>query len=118
MGNETFTSIRQYVLPLLLASSDYPLFNSLYFSFSYFEFRYGSYPTYGYNVCADLLYLYYFRIISEFLQFSQLFSVDEMLSEATDGELTSVTNISTDGAIILVTSTWNCNLDRSEDSMY
>ena len=48
----------------------------------------------------------------------QLFSVDDMLSEATDGDVVSVTDMATDGAIILATSKWNCNLDRSEDGMY
>ena len=41
-----------------------------------------------------------------------------MLYDATHGDVSSVKNISTEGAIILVTSIWNCNLDRSEDSMY
>jgi len=54
---------------------------------------YGSYPTSGYN----------------------LFSVDEMLSEATNGAVTSASQVADRGAIILVKSTWNCNLDRSED---
>lgn len=55
--------------------------------------KYGSSPTDGYN----------------------LFSVDEMLSAATDGEVTSASDIAEDGAIVLVTSTWDCNLDHSEE---
>ena len=55
------------------------------------------------GVCLDIL---------------QLFTVQDMLYDATHGDVSSTKNISTEGAIILVTSIWNCNLDRSEDSMY
>eukprot|EP01083_Nonionella_stella_P125466 379507_1 len=51
---------------------------------------YGPYPTFGYN----------------------LFSVDDMLSDATNGAMTSYKNVSRRGAIILVSSIWNCDLDK------
>lgn len=55
--------------------------------------KFGTGPTHGYN----------------------LFSVDDMLYEATNGAVTSASDVANEGAIILATSTWNCNLDRSED---
>ena len=44
-----------------------------------------------------------------------LFSIDYMLDKATNGEITNVSQVAARGAIILVKSIWNCNLDQGED---
>ena len=43
-----------------------------------------------------------------------LFSVDQILRDATDNDVTSYEKIAEKGAIILMTSQWNCNLDKGE----
>mmetsp|Transcript_38665 Transcript_38665/g.61717 ORF Transcript_38665/g.61717 Transcript_38665/m.61717 type:complete len:392 (+) Transcript_38665:19-1194(+) len=44
-----------------------------------------------------------------------LFVVDEMLGNATNGAVTNVSQIAGTGAILLVSSIWNCDLDKGED---
>ena len=61
---------------------------------NYYDSR-GSYPSYDYN----------------------LFTIDDMLLEATGGRNT-VANVSQSGAIVLVSSIWNCDLDLGEDGVY
>jgi len=52
--------------------------------------KFGPFPTDGYN----------------------LFSVDDMLSDATEGAITSAADVAERGAIVLVTSIWDCDLDE------
>ena len=78
--------------------------------------RYGPAPHFGYNVCfiskiSSLNELCYWMT-------NQLFRVDQMLSDATGGEVTRAADIANKGAVILVTSRWDCDLDLDEDSMY
>ena len=52
--------------------------------------RYGNgAPIYGYN----------------------LWTINQLLSEATDGDVTDYTQVATSGAILLITSEWNCDLN-------
>mmetsp|Transcript_68683 Transcript_68683/g.109095 ORF Transcript_68683/g.109095 Transcript_68683/m.109095 type:complete len:387 (-) Transcript_68683:154-1314(-) len=44
-----------------------------------------------------------------------LFTINEMLSASTDGEISDYSQIAADGAILLVSSVWNCNLDRNQN---
>ncbi|ETO29870.1 P2X receptor subunit, partial [Reticulomyxa filosa] len=44
-----------------------------------------------------------------------LFEVNDMLSRATGGKMKNVKLLAKKGAIIAVTSTWNCNLDNGAD---
>eukprot|EP01083_Nonionella_stella_P013141 37028_1 len=44
-----------------------------------------------------------------------LFIVNEMLEAATDGAVSDYKDVATTGAILLVSSQWNCNFDRSVD---
>ena len=43
-----------------------------------------------------------------------LFRIDDILSNATDGKITSYKQIAKTGAVILMSSVWNCNLDHAE----
>ena len=40
-----------------------------------------------------------------------LFKIDDILSNATKGKVTSYKQIAKTGAVILISSVWNCNLD-------
>ena len=42
-----------------------------------------------------------------------LFRMNDIIDEATEGSVTNVSEVATSGAIILMTSEWNCNLDES-----
>ena len=46
-----------------------------------------------------------------------LFTIDGILSTATDGKVTSHKQIAKTGVVILISSVWNCNLDRGENEM-
>ena len=84
--------------------------------------RFGPFPTDGYNVCLPTLCsypLHPFDCESDCgLAINQLFSVDDMLSDATDGEVTSASDVAARGAIVLVTSIWNCDLDHPVDGTF
>lgn len=42
-----------------------------------------------------------------------LFTIDQLLGNATNGEISSYESIATSGAILLMISNWDCNLDHS-----
>ena len=44
-----------------------------------------------------------------------LFTMDDIVSNATNGEISSVDEVAESGAIILISSVWNCNLDHGEN---
>eukprot|EP01083_Nonionella_stella_P232722 820633_1 len=44
-----------------------------------------------------------------------LFTINDILDEATDGIVFDVEQIATEGAIILISSRWYCDFDRSYD---
>jgi len=44
-----------------------------------------------------------------------LFSVNEIISNATNGDINDISDVATNGAIILMESNWNCDLDKGKD---